>query len=200
MVATSCAREQRFPPVHATYLWPFGGDQAVLGPDAGLHRSHPMHLGPRGYVYIVDNPVLPGVVKIGGTGGSVRRRVRQLFTTVVPQPFVLRRCFRVTDWRAAEARVHRALAEYRCSAGREFFAVPLAQAAAAAERACAPFARPDTGRPTVQRAPASRGHAAVPRFVAGGWSAGPDPLVAEFAVRPATRGRPDRRGSRRTSA
>lgn len=41
-------------------------------------------------VYVLTNPAMPGLVKIGMTGGSVAdERVAQLYTSGVPFPFKL---------------------------------------------------------------------------------------------------------------
>ena len=40
-----------------------------------------------GIVYVLTNPAMPGMVKIGKTGREVEARLNDLYTTGVPLPF-----------------------------------------------------------------------------------------------------------------
>lgn len=79
----------------------------------------------KGYVYIASNPSIPGLLKIGMTSKDPRERVKQLFTTSVPTPFVLQRVYHVNNTNASgmEARIHRHLSRYRVNSRREFFRI-----------------------------------------------------------------------------
>lgn len=79
-----------------------------------------------GYIYLLVNPSMPGLVKVGRTGQPPSRRATALGgATGVPTPFEVVFEVLVPDQRAAEAYVHRALEERGCrvSGNREFFAV-----------------------------------------------------------------------------
>lgn len=80
-----------------------------------------------GYIYILSNPSIPGLLKIGHTMDIPEQRLRQLNTTGVPLPFVLEACFLVANPEALEQAVHAALAQYRPVQKREFFQLPLRQ-------------------------------------------------------------------------
>lgn len=74
-----------------------------------------------GYVYILSNPSMPGLLKIGRSQHGGSARARQMHTTATPTPFKLE--FEVfteyMEW--LESSVHKALSEYRETPGREFF-------------------------------------------------------------------------------
>jgi hypothetical protein len=81
-----------------------------------------------GYVYILSNPGIPKLLKIGQTSGSIQRRVDQLSAaTGVPTPFVIEAYFVSQTPSADEKKLHAALASLRVT-GREFFEVSLSDA------------------------------------------------------------------------
>jgi hypothetical protein len=88
--------------------------------------------GPRsGYLYLLMNPAMPGLVKVGMTGREPKDRVAELTSaTGVPTPFVLVYEVFVQDAPAAEAWVHSELSNRgkRSSENREFFAVAPSEA------------------------------------------------------------------------
>lgn len=86
-----------------------------------------------GYVYVLTNASMPGLVKIGRTDGDPTNRARELSSdTGVPTPFVVvyQRLFR--DCVNAEASLHILLERNgsRVSANREFFSAPIHQVVA----------------------------------------------------------------------
>lgn len=83
-----------------------------------------------GYVYILSNPSMPGLVKIGRTDRTPQDRLRELNTTGVPTPFALEFAGIAQDSVRSEAEIHRTLSErgVRTSANREFFVLPVADA------------------------------------------------------------------------
>jgi len=97
-------------------------------------RGLPEHTG---FIYILSNPAMPGLLKIGSTSGPVEKRVRQLSNaTAVPEPFRLQVKIPVYEsLRSAERKAHAALDIYRDRRGREFFRVPLDVARTLVERA-----------------------------------------------------------------
>ena len=81
-----------------------------------------------GYVYVLINPSMPGLVKIGRTLRDSRGRARKLYTTGVPAPFEV--AFEVfsNDHFALEDKMHSHLSAYRPNGDREFFRYPLKDA------------------------------------------------------------------------
>ncbi len=87
-----------------------------------------------GWVYILTNPAMPGLVKIGMTGRTPSQRIAELTrATGIPSPFELAWSAPVSDCAHVEAAVHRMLADRRVSAGREFFRADAALARRAIE-------------------------------------------------------------------
>lgn len=79
-----------------------------------------------GYLYLLVNPSMEGLVKIGRTARSPKKRARELSeATGVPTPFILVFDAFVEDCVRAERFVHNELElrGYRVSEGREFFQV-----------------------------------------------------------------------------
>ncbi len=72
-----------------------------------------------GYVYVLSNPAMPGLVKVGATTETPMARMRQLDTAGVPRPFVLEFCLTASDAWAVEERAHNKLSGVRY--GKEFF-------------------------------------------------------------------------------
>jgi len=82
-----------------------------------------------GYVYILINPSLKGLLKIGRTKRYSEERAKEISTaTGVPTEFVVAYEQRFADCDIAEARVHQRLHAYRVSGNREFFRLPLKDA------------------------------------------------------------------------
>jgi len=86
-----------------------------------------------GYLYIFENELMPGVLKIGRTSRRPEQRVRELFTTGVPIPFTIRFAVEVDDPAAVEFEVHQALDQFRVNSNREFFRIHLPYAIEAIE-------------------------------------------------------------------
>ncbi|MDR1329417.1 MAG: GIY-YIG nuclease family protein [Oscillospiraceae bacterium] len=83
-------------------------------------------------VYILTNPVMPGVVKIGKTDKEeVQARVRELFTTGVPVPFDCVYASVVENNEDVEKLLHRKFSEARINPRREFFWLDSVNAVAA---------------------------------------------------------------------
>lgn len=77
----------------------------------------------KGYVYILSNPSMPGIVKIGRTTRDVDARVSELYATGVPTPFEINYSVYSPNCAEMEAFAHDALKDLRVSEGREFFRV-----------------------------------------------------------------------------
>lgn len=74
-----------------------------------------------GWLYLLTNPAMPELVKIGMTTRSPEERALELASTGVPMPFHVAAAWAVDDVRAAERDAHAALARYRVNDAREWF-------------------------------------------------------------------------------
>jgi hypothetical protein len=71
-------------------------------------------------VYVLTNPAMPGLVKIGFATDLVVR-LKQLDTTGLPLPFECFYAAEVTDCRRVERALHEAFDDHRVRKSREFF-------------------------------------------------------------------------------
>ncbi len=86
-----------------------------------------------GIVYLLTNPVMPGLVKIGmTTRKDIDARMKELYSTGVPLPFKCEYACKVKKSECAklESALHEAFAPYRINANREFFRIHVDQAKA----------------------------------------------------------------------
>jgi len=84
-----------------------------------------------GIVYILTNPAMPGLVKIGKTfRDSTEARMVELYSTGVPVPFDCVYAARVADAESVENALHIAFAPTRINPKREFFEIEAEQAVA----------------------------------------------------------------------
>jgi hypothetical protein len=75
-----------------------------------------------GFVYILTNPVMPGIVKIGCTERSPTMRALELSNASgVPAPFQVFGYIEVADHQAVEREMHSQWDKERVSSNREFF-------------------------------------------------------------------------------
>jgi hypothetical protein len=82
-----------------------------------------------GWVYILTNPHMPGLVKVGMTTRTPTDRLAELTAASgVPAPFKLEWCRAVSNCAAVERSVHRMLDDRRVSGRREFFRCDVATA------------------------------------------------------------------------
>lgn len=89
-----------------------------------------------GIVYVLSNPVMPGLVKIGmTTRDNIDARMKELYGTGVPVPFECEYACRVknTDCAKIEKALHKAFGPNRINANREFFSIKAEQAMAILE-------------------------------------------------------------------
>ena len=89
-----------------------------------------------GIVYLLTNPVMPGLVKIGMTAQKdIEKRMRELYTTGVPVPFECQFACKVKkgDCGKIEKALHAAFSPQRVNANREFFRIQVEQAKAILE-------------------------------------------------------------------
>lgn len=91
-----------------------------------------------GFVYVLSNPAMPGLVKIGYTLGSVAERARDLSgATGVPVPFFVEYSHETLEPAVLEAVVHSDLESRRVNIAREFFRETVAEAVEAIKGAAA---------------------------------------------------------------
>ncbi|MGJ8673788.1 GIY-YIG nuclease family protein [Rubritalea sp.] len=88
----------------------------------------------QGIVYVLTNPVMDGLVKIGKTSREeVQIRLNELYSTGVPVPFECAYAAKVEDYSKVERAFHQAFAPYRINSRREFFKIEADQAIALLE-------------------------------------------------------------------
>lgn len=79
-----------------------------------------------GYIYILINPSLDGMIKVGRTTRDPQERARELSrATGVPTAFRVAYESFVEDCEQVESELHARLSDFRVSKGREFFRYPL---------------------------------------------------------------------------
>ncbi len=81
-----------------------------------------------GHVYVMINPAIPGVVKIGRTRDQTRARARQLYSTGVPKEFIVLWQEYVHHSDKVEQEIHERFKDLRVNPRREFFEVEPQQA------------------------------------------------------------------------
>lgn len=93
----------------------------------GATNTYSTENGGQGYVYVMINPSLPDLVKIGMTTKDPNERAKELSTaTGVPTPFMLVFYKPFIDCYSTEQRIHQFLEDkgYRVNNNREFFNMP----------------------------------------------------------------------------
>lgn len=82
-------------------------------------------------VYVLTNPAMPGIVKIGRTTqDDINTRLTQLYTSGVPVPFTLAYACKVENHDEVERALHIAFGPSRVNPRREFFKIDPEQAIA----------------------------------------------------------------------
>lgn len=77
----------------------------------------------KGFIYILTNDSMPGLIKIGITNRPIKERLRELDSTEVPTPFNLYYAIEVEDYKNREKLIHQAYNKDRIRPNREFFKV-----------------------------------------------------------------------------
>ena len=83
---------------------------------------------PVGRVYVLTNPRMQGLVKIGFTLGTVEGRAKELDATGTPEPFEIAYQVEVRGPQILERLAHSQLAGHRVRNSREFFEVDIVEA------------------------------------------------------------------------
>lgn len=81
-----------------------------------------------GFVYVLSNPAMPGLVKVGSTDRTANIRADELYTTGVPSPYKVEFRAITSNPKDAEKEAHRLLDAHRPTPKREFFEVSLEEA------------------------------------------------------------------------
>jgi T5orf172 domain len=92
-----------------------------------------------GSIYILINPSLKGLVKIGKTDRSPEERAGELSSTGLPTPFFVAYEHRVGDYHAAERAIHEQLEPHRFSKDREVFKLTVKEAIKHVAEVCSQF-------------------------------------------------------------
>jgi hypothetical protein len=80
------------------------------------------------WVYILSNPYMPGILKIGYTYNEPEERAAQLFKTGVPDEFIIAHRCKCFNGMRVEKAVHNHLKRKRIRMDREFFKIDLEEA------------------------------------------------------------------------
>lgn len=105
------------------------GDDPVAD-DLPRKLRRPRPLRTPGFVYILTNPAMPGLIKIGKTRLAPADRAAQLHTTGVPAGFQVEYACRTPNPEAVEQAMHVAFGPRRVNDRREFFEIEPDQAIA----------------------------------------------------------------------
>ena len=81
-----------------------------------------------GFVYVLMNLFMPGLVKLGCSSWLPEDRAKGLYTTGVPAPFEIAYRAMTSRPESVERRAHKFLANHRVNERREFFSVPVEEA------------------------------------------------------------------------
>ena len=76
---------------------------------------------PKGFVYILSNPAMPSLLKIGFSTNFPSERAAELSTTGVPSAFIVEYYCIVENAEAVERNIHERLHRSRHNIDREFF-------------------------------------------------------------------------------
>lgn len=96
------------------------GDADGAGKGAGVMSN--------GYVYVLSNPSMPGLLKIGRSINGGKKRASEIYQTGVPTPFYLEFEILVDDPAYIESAVHEKLSDRRVNGSREFFKADVTEA------------------------------------------------------------------------
>ena len=112
------------------------GFRILIKTDAEKEARSRSRSSPSGSVYVLTNPELPDLVKIGYTTRSAEKRAKELSGTGVPGTYSVAHEIHVGRPKKVEKRVHRKLSSYRVRNG-EFFKVSPEKAARTIKRVAA---------------------------------------------------------------
>ncbi len=85
------------------------------------HWFHRKAAAKEGFLYVISNPSMPGLVKVGMTSKPPAERMKSLYSTSVPTPFEAEYFALCKDRIKSEAVAHQVLKSWRVNSRREFF-------------------------------------------------------------------------------
>lgn len=89
-----------------------------------LKKGQKSFIGNKGYVYILSNPSMKNMLKIGLTQRNINKRVQELNgATGVPTPFKIEYFVETKDCKELEKLMHKHFSKKRANKKREFFYV-----------------------------------------------------------------------------
>lgn len=109
-----------------------------------------------GIIYVLTNPAMPDMVKIGKTGRDILVRLKDLYSTGVPLPFECAYAAKVPDMGKWEKAFHTAFGPYRVNPNREFFSINPDQAVALLELMAAEDVTPEVQKVADSVAPEAK--------------------------------------------
>lgn len=81
-----------------------------------------------GYIYILSNPYMPNIYKVGFTNRTPKERSKEISgATGVPSDFHIEKYWKVNNAKQIEKKIHEKLDKYRVNQKREFFSLKLKQ-------------------------------------------------------------------------
>jgi hypothetical protein len=91
----------------------------------------------KGFIYVLSNPSMGGLLKIGFTTKVLEDRVAELNNvTGIPTNFAVEAFFEVDEPNQLEKAIHRALSKHRIRKQREFFRLPTTEAIQIIQEVC----------------------------------------------------------------
>ena len=105
-------------------------------------------MGKKGFVYIMTNDSMPGIIKVGMSTKVPTERAKELEDTGLPMPYVVQYYAFFDDMRQAEKKAHNELSKYHYN--KEFFKTDVGTAINCIENTGVPFkklhSKPDNDR------------------------------------------------------
>ncbi len=98
-------------------------DAAVVRPGSPSGSQAPRRYAV-GFAYVLSNPAMPGMVKVGYTTDLAEDRARKLYTSGVPLPHQVEFEALTSFPKEVEAAAHAMLEPHRVNKGREFYRAP----------------------------------------------------------------------------
>jgi hypothetical protein len=136
-----------------------------------------------GYVYVLTNPSIPGLVKIGHTRRNPNKRAEELSKgTGVPTPFCVAYRRKVYDCYAVERKVHAQLRKKQVDANREFFKLSVEEARAVIKDVISKL--PSAPRRRRDRSPAKKKRFKQPTDVQQVHSLQENEVVCTYCLKP----------------
>ncbi|EOX9114076.1 GIY-YIG nuclease family protein [Providencia rettgeri] len=103
------------------YSYPYIANEEVI-----TQGKLPSDFTVGGWVYVMSNPSMPDIYKIGMTTSTPEKRAKELYSSSgVPNPFKVETAYYSHNPRDDESVIHNTLSDFRVNESREFFNAPL---------------------------------------------------------------------------